>query len=564
MAAMQESPQHDVDSAKDYADLCVRAAQSFLQTIVVVDDRATYSLAEEVTSLVPPDSGSLEALTEEAGDVDAGSGDFLDVGVLTDASADIGLTCAVLRPRRRQQQDRTLDARLVKAAQRADVLVLDWQLNDETDGQAALRLLLDVVKDDQKGQARLRLVCIYTSHPNLNGVLEATREALAERVLACSDSTHPERWIDCGYLRVVIYAKAGGLGELRAASSQFVEVSELPSKLAEEFSRLTSGLISNVAVASLAAVRRDAHRLLTRFQARLDPAFLSHRYYEGGAESEEMIVRLVADEIKTVLDGADVRRWAEATPVRFWAEQHVAEEITIRPSKVTRVIAKADFVEALAGDSHYGRARLANRAKPGGDFDLEKRISITDLLVGDAEIAAELDYDFACLTSLSRNDPTPFPGTRTPVLSEGTILKGRNGRERVYLLCAMPLCDSVRVFDARAFPFVPLSVVSPNQRYNLVAMSPENERLYLAFSPKDHYEVVRHTFRGDDGGLVRARRRSVLGRDQFVFSDVDSKPWLWVAELRFQHAHRKLHSLGFEASRVGLDESHFLRKASSK
>ncbi|MEH0519419.1 response regulator receiver domain [Streptomyces stelliscabiei] len=566
MAIVQEAPLHHVDDARNYFDLCLRAAQEFLQTIVVVDDRATYGKAEEISNLTMPLSGAAPERGETADeeiDAELGSGSALDVAALTDASADLGLTCAVLRPRTQEQHDGTLDRRLTKAAQRADVLVLDWQLNDEPGGEAALRLLSDVANDDQKQPARLRLVCIYTSEPDLDRVCEAVKNKLGSAVVRCSGSTEKDIWLDCGCMRVVILSKAGGLGSSGKKSSSVVSEEELPKRLVREFTHLTAGLVSNVAVTALAAVRQDAHRLLTRFGKSLDPAFLSHRFYEGGAESEELLVRLVADEIKSVLDGADIRRWTDPQAIRLWGEENLPQSASLAAGKTTRTLNKDSLLSVIIGEDYYGSLRLADSAKPSEFFDLGKvsKNSITDLLVDDPELAAELDYDFARLTCLARNDALPFPGKRSPILTEGTILRGRIGQERTYILCAMPLCDTVRIDNPRAFPFVPLKAVGPKDRYSLVALSPEGNRLYLAFSPKNHYDIVRHTFAGDATGVVRSKRSKTPYGERFVFSATGGRPWVWIAELRFQHAHRKLHDIGAASSRVGLDESHVLRMA---
>jgi len=562
----QDAPLHHVDDAKEFFDLCLSAAQDFLQTIVVVDDLATYGDAEQVGTLAEPASGSVWDAGESkarSGDYGAGSGSLLDVGALTDASADLGLTCAVLRPRREEQHDGTLDRRLTRAAQRADVLVLDWQLNDEPNGEAALRLLFEVAAEDQKQSARLRLVCIYTSEPDLARVHNAVRGGLGSAVADCSGPDDDDKWLDCGCMRVVILSKEGSLGAAGKTSSSVLGEEELPERLLKEFTRLTAGLVSNVAVAALAAVRKDAHRLLARFGEHLDPAFLSHRFYEGGGESEELLVRLVSDEIKTLLDGADIRRWVTSPAIRLWGQEILPAESIVLVKNKPRALDKDTLLNVIEGDSHYGCLQVSEASNSGSQFDLGKyaKSSITSLLVVDPGMAESLDYDFARLTCMARNDSHPFPGDRSPVLAEGTIVRGREGREQVYLLCAMPLCDTVRIGSPRAFPFVPLESVGPEGPYSLVALSPEGNRLYLSFSPKNHYDIVRHTFAGDTSGVVRSKRSKVPRGERFVFCDVDGRTWIWVAELRFHHAHRKLHELGAASSRVGLDESHVLRMA---
>ncbi|MGI5419260.1 hypothetical protein [Actinomadura luteofluorescens] len=366
-------------------------------------------------------------------------------------------------------------------------------------------------------------------------------------------------------MRVVILSKEGSLG-IDDASTSVVSEDALPERLLREFAHLTAGLVSNVAVAALAAVRQNAHRLIARFGKELDPAFLSHRFYEGGGESEELLVRLVADEIKTLLDGADVRRWVSSSAVSLWGESYLPSKVTIPSKKTVRTLDRETLLKVVLSDGHQGPLQVNDAEKPAETFDIKKNAkeSITAFLVDDPKVGPDLDYDFARLTCLARNDPHPFPGDRSPVLTEGIIVRGREGRKSIYLLCAMPLCDSVRIDTARAFPFVPLKDVGPGGSFSIVADTPEEERLYLSFTPKNHYDIVRHTFAGDASGVVRSKRSQVPGGERFVFYDVSGRPWIWIAELRFQHAHRKLHELGAASSRVGLDESYFLRKAANR
>lgn len=564
MTRAPDHPPHHVDLASDYFDLCLRATKEFLHTIVVVDDRATYGDPEMVTVLAPPSGADLPEgeFTEELADFGTGSGSSLDVSTLTGASADLGLTCAVLRPREDEQHDGTLDQRLVNVASRADVLVLDWQLNDEPGGEGALRLLQEIIEDDQKSPARLRLICIYTGEPNLDRIHEAIKKRLASESWIFSEAGAEDRWMSCGFLRVVIIPKIGNLGSKEGS----IDEGRLPARLLEEFTQLTAGLVSNLAVAALASVRRHAHRLLTRFNSRLDPAFLSHRFFAGGAESEELLVRLVADEIKSVLDGVDVRRWVGPSAVELWGTEHLPNE-TALPGKTARYVSKATLLDVIAGDDFYGVKDVTDSRNHGDSFNIGKnRTTITGLLTESEADPSDLDYEFSKLTCLARNDSFPFPGTSTPSLTEGTVIRGRNGPEKIYLLCAMPLCDTVRLANkVRSFPFVPLKLASADSRYNLVAHGPEGERLYLAFSPDNHYDLVRQQFTGDTSGSVRAKR-SFFRKDgteyeRFVFYDANGRPWIWIAELRFQHAHRRLNELGAASSRVGLDESHVLRMA---
>jgi hypothetical protein len=62
-----------------------------------------------------------------------------------------------------------------------------------------------------------------------------------------------------------------------SASADAVTKDALPARLIDEFVELARGLLANVALGSIAAVRDETHRVLARFHAGLDAPFLTHR-----------------------------------------------------------------------------------------------------------------------------------------------------------------------------------------------------------------------------------------------------------------------------------------------
>ena len=138
----------------------IEVAHSFLQTVVVVDDRAL----NPVVGKLPDDDvqpsvahrgvvGGLRIPDYEVGDQHD-----LDAKRISQAFARHGLVCGLLSP----SSSESLTDELLTAARRADLVVLDWVL-DRDEGRAAMELLERLLqRDSVPGAERLRAIAIYT------------------------------------------------------------------------------------------------------------------------------------------------------------------------------------------------------------------------------------------------------------------------------------------------------------------------------------------------------------------------------------------------------------------
>src|SRR5262249_31951813 len=100
-------------------------------------------------------------------------------------------------------------------------------------------------------------------------------------------------------------------------TSAVVSFADLPERVVIEFATFIQGLVANVALLALAAVRSNTYRILTRFSRDLDPAYLGHRMLLPHPEdAEEHLVDAVVNELLAVLESADVRRGADLEVVR--------------------------------------------------------------------------------------------------------------------------------------------------------------------------------------------------------------------------------------------------------
>ena len=158
--------------------------ESFLQTVVVVDDQA-------LTSREGVEPASVEEQPEEAArgrGVHSGlrapaepEEHDLDPKAVTDAFAQHGLVR--LPPPNEEGED--IDEMFLRAARRADLVILDWVLHRD-EGRKTLKLVEKILEDDEHpARRRLRTIVIYTGQPDLHDVAEKLAQTIESAYSDC-------------------------------------------------------------------------------------------------------------------------------------------------------------------------------------------------------------------------------------------------------------------------------------------------------------------------------------------------------------------------------------------
>ena len=186
---------------------------------------------------------------------------------IVDQFADIGSICAVLRP---NVEEDFID-RIVSASRASDILVLDWRIGDSV-GSKTLEVVHQVLDGDEP-IGRLRLIAIYTVDPDLEGIAARINQTVdgeitADNVLVIKKES----------ARIIVLGKNGPATNTRPEfDDHIVAETDLAARLVREFSLMTTGLLRNVALAGITAIREHAHNVLAKFEPSLDPAYLGHR-----------------------------------------------------------------------------------------------------------------------------------------------------------------------------------------------------------------------------------------------------------------------------------------------
>lgn len=505
-------------------------AQRFLQTAVVVDDEAYMALGGvdgPKTEVVAPSRHTRASSQDDRAPVDRGSIHTLNASSVMDSFSALGVICGVTGP---------TDSALEPMRQ-ADIVILDWLLRDG-EPQCALKLLRELLTGEVDRNS-LRLVAIYTGEARLEEIGEVV---FGELTKAHLDPVKDETKTTISYRhgRMVLYAKSG-VNLAEPLKHRSVAEEDLPGRLVDDFASMTSGLLPGIALASLTAVREGAHRVLDRFCADLDPAFLAHRACLSNLDdAERQIVNHVAEELRGLMDNAVANESpAGAEAVERWIRSK---------GDGTASFAFRDRILDLEQTIALANNGLAASELPKSAFDeLSAGFSGND--------AVALDERLAWIMS-SRTVYNAPP----PILWLGSIVTESSDGDERHLICMRPRCDCVRLKEETSFFF--LLLVEPRKvpEQIVVRLDATFKRLGIQLDPVGW---VRRQFRPlTDNGLVTAAKRESDGG--FEFTDACGKRYRWRGELKAEYAQRIAQTLATTLSRVAVAESEWLRRMAKK
>lgn len=584
-----------------FEEHCIAAAREFLQTALVIDDRA--ALGDEAEYMDEPKTAVLEEraplrrrsrstdasasegertrhsdrnehrstsgaapapdaagatkrveLTREVGD-GALPAARLNAKALTDAFLTHEVICGVHKPTAGEASVPLA----ITAAKRADIVVVDWYLENNSSVKAKA-IVKGVLKEDVKERGRLRLVAIYTSEPGRAVVAEELWATLQEDEELRDRLTLDETALCSADTRICIVNKEGTL-----AGSDLLRVpeSDLPEYLLREFAKLTDGLLANFAVSAVAAVRRGAHHVLARFRKELDGAYLAHRISQKNpGDAEDMVLERVSIELSSLVENADVPGRTLRTPaIEAWLESrasggHVFKNASARiPLEVMKQLAERGATLLAAGT---GQEQIGAAAPPKSGKVSKK--TILNVFYTDHIAAAKAAREFARLTSYKREVGRVRLDDFKPRLTLGALLKvcrGADGPqsdeiEGDFLLCVQPRCDSLRFETPRAFPFQQAKY-DPN-KFNLI-VDGEGSAGYLLLDTKPMSTVMLKFQPKEGKDAIFAQKHG----DSYLFTDVQGRQFEWIGDLDDLKAQRLASEIGASMHRVGVDELEWLR-----
>jgi hypothetical protein len=542
-------------------------AARFLHTVVVVDDQAFLQQGYLTikgkkaggTKLQKPSRGSVAEVNSDEILAPMGDEHDLNAKVLIDLFAEKGLICSVLVP---MPGENPLE-KTVNAAQRSDIVILDWRIHGD-DGDTTINLIGEILKDDKSEENRLRMITIYTANPDLNDILEKIKEELQKYHTEYALIEDESFTLIRGPVRIAVFAKEDTPlpSTDRELKKRVVPLKDLPQRLISEFSKATMGLISNVALESLAAIRSNTHRIIRKFHPDLDAAYLTHRALVGPPEEAELhLIPLVVAEIQAVLEDRGVAKHVTMETIGKWIDLHVNGGVDLyrRLKMKTKETAKKAMLEimekgvrdkSLVASYPQRKKMLDELREESGRKALNE---FTNILTRDGKSGVKHDEELALLMSMRSRYESP-----NPMLMLGTIVAEDGDNDNsTYWLCIQPVCDSVRLKEKRDFPFLRMSKSQTDGTFNyLVSDNGSLIKLNLSLRP---YQSRLIKFKPRTGEKeIRALKSSSAW--YFETGGTDSKKYRWIADLKTEHAQRVANDYSNQISRVGLMESEWLRR----
>lgn len=491
--------------------------------------------------------------------------------------------CALYNPKSEVEFER-----LVPVSKKADIVVLDWNIdvqNTDNDGDSDEEE--DVEIDDPRGihsmelinntlfedanPIGLKLIVIYTGELDLANI----QNRIYNSISSIDNDVKKEgdfNVIGSSY-KIAIIAKETTSKKYtpEELKERIIPYSGLPDFVINEFTSLTNGLLSNFALKSLTEIRKNSNMLLSLFSKELDPAYLSHQALIPNREdANELLVELIKDAIGGILTYNKVNKYIDDTLIDNWLNDFIAEEDKpvlnrkgkkLNPSKNYHRDLKLLKGILLSGEINVGKkfhnlfkSDISDKKTREEYFEYRLR-NATSMFLNNSQAGNEcnINIDFA---KLAHHKSLYKPNGIEPKLTLGTVVKSNKYADKYYL-CIQQRCDSVRLSDKeRKFLFLPLNVGS-NGKFQLTTKN--GKKLIL---DKKSFSLRTIKFKGDkEEGIVKG----LLQDDgTFIFKQIyqgdEDEQFIWEFDLKDLHAQRIVDEYSSLLSRIGVDEYEWLRR----
>lgn len=547
-----------------FEEQCNQAASRFLQTAVLVDDRANYQYVkadeDDVGDLEEPGDLAAVPAAEPAAPVLAPKED-LDAGAITKGFADKGLICSVLKP---FPGEETVTTNVLRLAPRSDMIVVDWQIGDN--GEIALNVIGKVLEIDKRSGGRLRLFAVYTGVRDLQTVADRIRHDIPSLHVGLN----PFEFVnDIGTAKVVVLGKGGGADHESGQEARCVDEGDLAERLISEFATFSGGILRNATLASMGHLRSNTHRLLARLNGSLDAPLVTHFALVGSPQdAQQYVADLILQEIEAQLPLDEiVARFAGPASIKARISK------TYREGKSSKVVidevsgAVHDIPEATAQiliespiaalKPHFKTFGTALGKKPGevaNQFTPESVVKRLYPVLGDSVADGVTQHeDFAIASGVRlANGASNFRYRQLPTVRLGTVIHDGHS----YYLCLTPVCDSVRLKGGKA-KFLFGRLEEETEKFNLM-VDDEGNRKRLLIDRKDLFLKTFELRPGYDEVVRVERKRAFI---DFAIPLAEEGEYVrWVAEMKPMQAQRVVGSITSNLSRIGLDEFEWLRQ----
>ena len=518
----------------DFFKLSKGVANRFIQSIVFIDDRAFQTDSSENTNA-------------------------FNSNIISKVFAESGKICAIYAPTT-ESDIQTYYPILSKA----DIVILDWYLQLTSESDKELDPEADAEIDDPRGEytislisnlinegsnKKLKLIVIYTGD-NIATIKDQIAKEFSPNKFKEEDFS-----MQINNVRIVLRGKGDNADNQYNYNKDLkkfvVPYVKLPDHILNEFTKMSSGLVSNYALESATLIRENTSQILGVFSPDLDPAYLGHRLLLGNSlDAKNLLTKLYGEVITELIESENINtdNWID-----FWIAQNIVERNVNLGS--TELPINKDLLLSIVNSSGKLKDRIQNATNISpSKSNIDKYIS--NLFQYGAVNVDESNIKFAQLTH-HKNAICPIK--LAPILTLGTIVKYKKNDQVNYYICIQQRCDSVRIpnndeeKNDRRFIFLPLSSDPKDSNTKSSPIVIDKETIMYVCDQSYGIKTIR--FKADESSMIVAKKQD----DKWVFKSIHGESFEWVFDLKDLHAQRIVNNYCAQLSRVGLNESEWLR-----
>ena len=517
--------------AQTFEEITKGVVNRFLQNILFIDDKA-----------YQPDNKENE----------------FDAGQISNAFAKNGKFCTIFAP----SSECDL-CQCYSLFSKADAIVLDWYLDltsskesvdDEKDAEVDeprgfyTKYLIEEIVADAKNE-KLKIIVVYTGETDLRGITQEIHSCIAQY----GNFKQGDCCVYSSNVVIVVRAKYNGeeqFKHLEDLKDKVIKYENLPDFITDEFSIHVNGLLSVFALLSISIIRENTSRILNVYSPELDIAYLGHKMVLPNSEdAKELLIKLFGESITDLISSSciDTQDWQS-----LWIKDRYTHPQTIKVADNKNRQVDQECITKLFS-THFNDFEKSIKTIFGNLSNNDAKLIRKNAALLLDESADNVKAANLLFARLTHHKNVFLPQRENPYLTLGTILYSSTTDK--YYLCIQQRCDSLRIDGIRRFLFLPL-VESGGETHVVVT---NEKQLQIA---KYSYEIKTIKFEADkDKRYVCSERiKNNMGKDTFVFTSIHKEEFEWVLELKDLHAQRILNSYSANLSRVGLDESEWLRQ----
>lgn len=495
--------------------------------------------------------------------------------------------CAVYNPKSVSELHK-----LKAISKKADIVVLDWNIeltplvtelptddeeeeeDDDPRGVHTISLIKDILFSEKKEINGLKVIVVYTGETGLS----EHRDRIYREIIPIDNDVKKEgdyNILGNSYKIVIISKESTSKKHIsEELKARIIPYAQLPEFVLNEFTSLTNGLLSNFALISLTEIRKNSGKLLTLFSKELDPAYLSHQSFIPNKEdANELLVELIKDALGNLLSYSEINKRIDEKLVNEWLTSIVLEEdISILSSKGKELNPQItykkniEFLQELLDSSETRvdkRYEIAFKKKITDKKIRDEYLKFlsknnTSLFLNNSQKGLEEDINLK-FAKLTHHKSLYISNDIEPKLTLGTVLRSTKNKDNFYL-CIQQKCDSVRLYGLeRKFLFIPLNI-SNNGKFQLVT----SEGIKLSIDKKSFsirtIKFIGHITDGVVKGIAQPDGSFLFTQK---YTEKEDEQFSWELDLKDLHAQRIVDEYASQLSRVGLDESEWLRRWST-